>query len=83
VDDKVIEAIDHERFPNVLGVQFHPELYWLWDKTAKFRFLPEYKNEKSAATILEQNPPSFEFHKKLWSWFSEKLKETHHSRDHN
>lgn len=83
LDDKVVEAVEHERFSNVLGVQFHPELYWLWDKTTKFRFLPEYETKKSLATILEQNPPSFEFHKKLWLWFGEKLKETHQSRDHN
>lgn len=82
LDDKVVEAIEHERFPNVLGVQFHPELDWLWDKTIKFRFLPEYKKEKSFATILEQNPPSYDFHKKLWSWFSEKLKGTPHGQEH-
>jgi putative glutamine amidotransferase len=83
LDDKVIEAIEHERFPNVLGVQFHPELTWLWDKTTTFRFLPEYEKEKSLATILEQNPPSYEFHKKLWQWFAEMLKDTHHSREHH
>jgi putative glutamine amidotransferase len=58
LDGKVVEAIEHERFPNVLGVQFHPELTWLWDKMTKFRFLPEYTKEKSLATILEQNPPA-------------------------
>ena len=83
LDGRVVEAIEHERFPNVLGVQFHPELTWLWDKETKFRFLPEYETEKSLATILEQNPPSYEFHKKLWLWFSEKLKDTHHSREHH
>jgi len=83
MDGKVAEAIEHERFPNVLGVQFHPELYMLWDKTTKFRFLPEYDTEKSLVTILEQNPPSFEFHKRLWQWFGEMLKDTHHSREHH
>jgi len=83
LDGKVVEAIEHERFPHVLGVQFHPEVFWLWDKTAKFRFLPEYKKEKSLATILEQNPPSYDFHKKLWSWFSEKLMDAHNSGEHH
>jgi putative glutamine amidotransferase len=83
LDGKVIEAIEHERFSNVLGVQFHPELYWLWDKKAKFRFSPKCEGEKSFATILEENPPSYEFHKKLWLWFSRKLKETHQNRKHH
>jgi len=83
LDDKVVEAIEHERFSNVLGVQFHPELTWLWDKETKFRFLPEYEKEKSLATILEQNPPSYDFHRRLWQWFAEMLKETHHSREHH
>jgi len=81
LDRKVVEAIEHERFPNVLGVQFHPEIFWLWDRTIKFRFSPQDKNKKSFATILEENPPSYEFHEKLWLWFSEKLKESRNFRE--
>lgn len=75
LDGKVIEAVEHEHFPNVLGVQFHPEFPILWDTTEKFRFTPQDKEEKSLHTFLEENPLSFDFHKRIWAWFSQKLKE--------
>lgn len=75
LDGKVVEAIEHEKFPNVLGVQFHPEFPILWDHKTKFRFTPEEEVGKSLREILEENPPSFAFHQKIWSWFSQKTKE--------
>ena len=77
LDGKVIEAIEHETYPNVLGVQFHPEFTILWDRTRTYRFTPEDEKEISLIEILEANPPSFEFHKKIWGWFGEKLKQYH------
>lgn len=77
LDRKVIEALEHERYPNVLGVQFHPEFPILYDRTKTYRFIPEDKEEISLLEILEKNPPSFEFHKKIWDWFGEKSKEYH------
>jgi len=32
-------------------------------------------------TILENNPPSYEFHEKIWEWFSKGLKEYHSSKN--
>ncbi len=80
LDGKVVEAIEHETYPNVLGVQFHPEAPSLWDKEEKFRFTPEDDEGKSLRSILEDNPPSFDFHKKIWAWLSQKLKEYHASK---
>jgi len=80
LDGKVVEAIEHQRFPNVLGVQFHPEFPILWDYEEKFRFTPQDKEEKSLRTILEDNPPSFAFQEKIWSWFSQKLLEYHNKK---
>jgi len=80
LDGKVIEALEHEQYPNVLGVQFHPEFPILYDRTRAFRFTPQDKNEISLVEILEQNPPSYLFHQKLWEWYSEKLKEYHDSK---
>ena len=80
LDGKVIEAIEHDRFPNVLGVQFHPESRNIWDATRKSRLTPDDKEETSLLSILESNPPSLGFHKKLWSWFSQKLKASHKHR---
>jgi putative glutamine amidotransferase len=80
LDGKVVEAIEHKIYPNVLGVQFHPESPSLWDSEEKFRFTPEDDEGKSLRSILEDNPPSFEFHKKIWAWLSQKLKEYHTSK---
>jgi putative glutamine amidotransferase len=74
LDGKVVEAIEQEKYPNVLGVQFHPEFAMLWDATPKYRMEPGDKVSFGCRTILEQNPPSFEFHKRLWGWFFAALK---------
>ena len=38
VDGKVVEAIEHVRYPNVIGLQFHPEPRELYDSTMKLKF---------------------------------------------
>jgi putative glutamine amidotransferase len=80
LDDKVIEAIEHATYPNVLGVQFHPEARSLWDTDKKSRLTPEDQEGTSLFPILEKNPPSLAFHKKIWSWFSQKLQESYKRR---
>jgi putative glutamine amidotransferase len=80
LDGKVIEAIEHTTYPNALGVQFHPEARSLWDANKKSRLTPGDEEETSLLSILEKNPPSLAFHKKLWSWFTQKLKASHKHR---
>ena len=80
LDGKVVEAIEHEIYPNVLGVQFHPESRNIWDATKKSRLIPEDKEDINLLSILENNPPSLAFHKKLWSWFTQKLKASNKHR---
>ncbi|MDZ7333661.1 MAG: gamma-glutamyl-gamma-aminobutyrate hydrolase family protein [candidate division KSB1 bacterium] len=79
LDGRVIESLEHQKYPNVLGVQFHPEFSILYDRSRAYRFRPEEVNKVSLLEILEGNPPSLEFHQKLWHWFSEKLK-AHHNK---
>jgi len=81
LDGKVVEAIEHKKFPNMLGVQFHPEFPILYDRSRTFRFTPEDNEEISLLTILENNPPGYEFHQKIWEWFGEKLKEYNKSKN--
>ena len=76
-DGKVIEAIQHEEYANVLGVQFHPEYTFIWDQDKKFKFTPDDTDSISFRSILEKNPQSVDFHKKLWAWFCSKLDESH------
>ena len=80
LDGKVVEAIEHTTYPNILGVQFHPEARSLWDTDKKSRLIPKDKEETALFSILENNPPSLAFHKKIWSWFSQKLKASHKHR---
>lgn len=80
LDGKVIEAIEHATYPNVLGVQFHPEARSLWDAGKKSRLTPEDGEEVNLLSILENNPPSLAFHKKLWSWFGQKLEASYEHR---
>ncbi len=80
VDGRVTEALEHERFPNVLALQFHPEFHVLWDKEARYRFRPEDKEPRSPRSILEESPPSLDFHLKLWAWFMSKLQASFKSR---
>lgn len=75
-DGKVIEAIHHTRFINVLGIQFHPESYRLWDENLRTRQNPE-DTPFSYWEILKNNPPSLEFHRKIWEWFAEAMKKNH------
>ncbi len=73
LDGKVVEALEHQKYPNVLGVQFHPEFSILYDRSRTYRFRPDDPSGISLLEMLEHNPPSLEFHRKLWRWFSEKL----------
>ncbi len=43
LDGKIAEVIEHKTFPNVLGVQFHPERFSIWEGAPKFRFSPQEK----------------------------------------
>lgn len=75
-DGRVIEAVEHKKYPNVLGIQFHPEHYQLFDAEPRHRQKPG-DSPTSFRAILEGTPPSLEFNQKIWSWFAGKLVESH------
>ena len=71
MDGKIIEAIRHKKYPNVLGIQFHPEGIYLHSDEPTYRQSPE--NElKSGKEILKENN-SYQFHLKFWSTFGQKM----------
>jgi len=80
LDGKVVEAIAHDEFPHVLGVQFHPEFPVLWDPEARTKMTPSDETEFSAYSVLQDNPPSQEFHETLWAWFAARLQDFHASK---
>ncbi|MCX6571680.1 MAG: gamma-glutamyl-gamma-aminobutyrate hydrolase family protein [Candidatus Aminicenantes bacterium] len=75
-DGRVVEAVEHKKYPNVLGVQFHPEHPLLFDAEPRHRQKPG-DAPTSFRAILEGTPPSLEFNQKIWSWFAGKLVESH------
>jgi putative glutamine amidotransferase len=80
LDGKVVEGIEHQKYPHVLGTQFHPEFPILWDTVRKFRITPQDEEGINLNSFLKSNPPSWDFHRKIWAWLSEKLTEHHNSK---
>jgi putative glutamine amidotransferase len=63
VDGKIIEAIQHTRYPHVLGVQFHPEKPGLFD--------PSIHHPAACGSTINfqeaiENSDSYEFHVAFW-----------------
>lgn len=79
-DGRIAEAVDHRTYPNILGVQFHPEIADIYNRDIKRRFSPRDKDGVTLMSLMEQNPPSRAFHQKIWGWFGEKLQECRKSR---
>jgi putative glutamine amidotransferase len=75
-DGRIVEAVEHKRYPNLLGVQFHPEHYLHFDAEPRFRMKPG-DPPTSLKAILEEAPPSAAFNKAIWTWFGSKLVESH------
>jgi putative glutamine amidotransferase len=73
-DGRVVEALSHERFPNVLGVQFHPEFDILWTGDALYDITPGDASPMTVRKFLENRPPSMDFHRNLWAWFGAALR---------
>jgi len=80
LDGKVPEAIEHKKYPHVLGTQFHPEFPILWDAVRKSRIIPQDEEGINLNSFLKDNPPSWDFHKKIWAWLEERLVENHASK---
>jgi putative glutamine amidotransferase len=66
-DGKVIEAIEHIKYPHVIGIQFHPELRSIYDHSYTFRSHPE-DTLKTIQDLLTKRDLSF--HKEFWTFFS-------------
>jgi len=67
LDEKIIEAVAHKKYPNVLGVQFHPEASFLYNNK-------KYKQSPNTARIsgkeILENNKSFQFHIDYWNKFN-------------
>lgn len=66
MDGNIAEAIEHTRYPNVIGVQFHPELRFIYEPATRIGFEPA-----TAAThsYLDMFPGEMggDFHYDFWN----------------
>jgi putative glutamine amidotransferase len=71
IDEKIIEAIAHNRYPNVFSVQFHPEIPALYEKMQQIKYHPD----DTPCTHNEYiGKESLNFHKKYWRFISKALR---------
>ena len=65
MDDLIVEAIEHTRFPNVMGVQFHPEVTELYKPEEVLSFEP---GVPGTASFPEMYPGLLgeTFHRNFW-----------------
>lgn len=75
MDGKIVEAIQHEKYSNVLGVQFHPEVYTLYMKGKWYKQTPGAPLDFNLREYLMAHPASWNLHKSIWRWFSQSLLE--------
>ncbi len=72
MDGKIVEAIQHTVFPNVLGIQFHPEPPYLFDESMRYYLTPEDEKPVSAYDLLKQ-ANSLTFHYQFWKMVGAEL----------
>jgi len=82
LDGKVIEAIRHKYYPNVIGIQFHPEPPYLYDQHLKYYLSPEHKEPVSGHELLKR-ANSCEFHYQFWQEMAERLNKLANSKKEN
>jgi putative glutamine amidotransferase len=72
MDGKIIEAVTHCEFPNVIGVQFHPEIPALYKSDEKLKQYPDHNAEFSYIDMYTDNGGVI-FHRAFWQHFGEKF----------
>ena len=72
-DKKIIEAVYHSKYPNVVGFQFHPEKSDLYNIKTKVLFDVNDTNLVSYPVFLKKKH-SYNFHIQLWKEFSDIIK---------
>ena len=70
LDGKVVEALHHEKYNNVFGVQFHPEFYTIHDPDSKkMKRKPEDEELMTEHEMLKK-VGGYQFQLKYWDYFS-------------
>ncbi len=77
MDGKIVEGIQHKRYPNVLGIQFHPEKPGLFD--------PTIQHPASCSSTINfkeaiADSDSYTFHVAFWNYLG-KLLQTNREKE--
>ncbi len=70
MDGKVIEGLKHEKYKNVLGVQFHPEFYTLHDPDSKKMKIKPSDTQLMTEYEMMKRLGGYDFQVKYWKYFS-------------
>jgi len=73
MDGKIVEALVHEKYPNVLGVQFHPEPTFLYQPGNKFKIYPDQPATNSFIDLYG-GAKGETFNRNVWKWMGEVFK---------
>jgi putative glutamine amidotransferase len=73
MDGKIIEAIDHQKYQNVFGFQFHPEVTDIYNYNNSYQCNPG--SEKESLRLMIEKENGYKFHLALWGKFADVLNE--------
>ncbi|HCT31310.1 MAG TPA: hypothetical protein DIW31_11410 [Bacteroidales bacterium] len=73
MDGKIVEAITHTKYSNVLGVQFHPEKRELYNSSEKIKIIP-FKAGEYSYLDLYSGDKGENFQRAIWLEFGKKFK---------
>lgn len=70
MDGKIVEALVHEKYPNVIGFQFHPEPSFLYQSDNKIHLLPN-QPAKDSFIDLYGGAKGEVFNRNVWKWIGQ------------
>jgi putative glutamine amidotransferase len=73
MDGKIVESVVHSKYPNILGVQFHPEKKELYNSNDKIRIVP-LESAKFSYLDLYNGDKGENFQRSIWREFAAKFK---------
>ncbi len=76
LDGKIIEAVRHRNFPNVLGVQFHPEKRLLWEPDSICLLEEDAQVPNYVAEWFQKDLRAKNFTEAFWRLVGERLKKS-------
>lgn len=70
MDGKIVEAMIHEAYPNVIGLQFHPEPVFLYQMESKLKLIPGQPAKESFIDLYGGSKGEH-FNRNIWQWMGE------------